>query len=205
MPGNCVDWCAHMKGLHHGWNYRLHKDELLLRYQNDPYVKELMERGEKWAFVADRLRVLLLRDEGGVYVDCDAMPVRSFDSISSVLQNPRTDFVTGLRSPYRKMVALHRGVSLVDNTVMISAKGGRMIARLASLWTPGKEKQTGYDMGIEVLTNADDSTVLLNWRYFYSDKAHAETIILHDSINLGSWIPKPANVTTSESHVAFAQ
>lgn len=203
MPANCVEWCAHTKGLNRGYQYHLHGNELLERYKADPYVRALVDRSEKWAFIADRLRVLVLRDEGGIYVDADAMPVRPFDTLSRILDNPRTDFVTGLRSPYRKMVALHRGVSLVDNTVMMSAKGGRMISRLSSLWKPGKEKQTGYDMGIEVLTNADESTVLLNWRYFYAEESHAETIFLHDTVNLGSWIPKPVN--TPQAHAAIAQ
>jgi hypothetical protein len=193
MPDNCREWCEHFKGMHRFYDYRLYGNELLERYAHDPYVKFMVDKGEKWAFIADRLRVLLLRDEGGIYVDCDAMPVRSFDSIGRILDNPKVDFVTGLRSPYRKHVALHRGISLVDNTVMLSAKNGRMINRLAGLWQPGKEKQCGYDMGIEVLTNADDATVLLNWRYFYASESSAETIILHDTVNLGSWIPKPVN------------
>jgi hypothetical protein len=90
------------------------------------------------------------------------------------------------------MVALHCGISLVDNTVMLSAKGGKVVRRLCDLWKPGKEKQTGYEMGIEILCNLDDTVTMLNFRYFYAEQAFQESIILHDAVNMASWVTKPA-------------
>lgn len=191
IPGEIRDRCAHMKGLNNDMEYRLWGNELIERYRDDPYVTTLLERQDKLAFVADRLRVLLLRDEGGIYVDADAVPVRPFRSIAHIIDNPRCDFVAGMRSPFRKGVKLHGGISLVDNTVLLSAKGGKVARRLCDLWKPGKERQTGYEMGIEILCNLDDTVTILNFRYFYAEEAHHETICLHDAINLYSWSNKP--------------
>lgn len=193
IPPHIREWLALSDAMNsrEGFSVFLHGNELLNRYGDDPYVKHLVAIGAKWAFVADRLRVLLLREEGGIYIDADANPQRPFKVLNHILEDPRVDFVTGVRSPYRKMVALHRGISLIDDTVMMSAKNGRMINRMADLWRPGKEKQTGYELGLEVISNVDYSVVLLNWRFFYSEQPEAETIALHDFCNLASWCEKP--------------
>lgn len=196
MPSNCREWCAEWKALHPKWNYKLWGNELFDRYPDDPYIKWMKESGEQMAFVSDRFRVLLLREEGGVYLDADCQPVRKLDSISATLDNPGVDFVTGIRPPDRPHVSLHRGVSLVDNTVMMSAKDGKMIGRLCALYGSSSKKQTGYSMGLEIIRNLDESVRLLNWRYFYADRSFPETILLHDDRNLGSWSPKiPFNET----------
>lgn len=201
MPAEMQEWCAQWKALHRDWEYRLWGQDGLDLYADDPYLRHLQAE-EKQAFVADRLRVLLLRDFGGIYLDCDCFPVRPFRSIQHILDAPEVDFVAGMRSPDRKFIALHRGISFVDNTVMCSAKGGRMAHRLCGLYRPDAKKQTGYHMGLEVLRHADGSSVrLLGYRYFYAEQSFPETICLHDGNNLGSWAPpnlfinQPANET----------
>lgn len=189
VPNECREWCAEWKGLHPGWTYHLWGNELLVNYANDPYISYMRSSGEKLAFVSDRLRVLLLRDLGGVYLDVDCLPVRKLDTLSHILDRPDVDFVTGMRSPDRQFVALHRGISLVDNTVIMSAKGGKMVNRLCSLYSPESKKQNGYSMGLEVMRHVDHTVVLLNSRYFYGSSSSPETILLHDHHNLGSWSP----------------
>lgn len=189
IPADCKAWCSEWKSLHRGWEYHLWGNELFEKYADDPYVSFMNNSNEKLAFVSDRFRVLLLREFGGVYLDADCLPVRKLDTIAHILDRPDVDFVTGLRPPDRKFVALHRGISLVDNTVMLSAKNGRMINRICSLYTPESRKQNGYSMGLEVIRHADHTTVLLNSRYFYGSSPTPETILLHDNHNLGSWSP----------------
>lgn len=190
LPSHCAQWCAEWKGLHPKWDYKLWGNELYEKFENDHYVRWMKESGEKEAFISDRFRVLLLRETGGVYLDADTQPVRKLDSIEHMLNDKRVDFITGVRPPDRKFIALHRGVSLVDNTVMMSAQNGKMINRLCNLYRPESKRQSGYTMGIEVLRHCDDTVRLLNWRYFYSEKPYPETIFLHDDRNLGSWSNK---------------
>lgn len=170
------------------WSFRLWGDEILARYRKDPYVQRLQQEGEQAAHIVDRLRLLLLRDEGGWWMDADCQAIRPVADIPGI-NLPHWDFVFGLRNPHRPQVALHRGIPLVDNTVMASAQNGRMVNRLLDLYKPQNKQwlQTGASIGREILRSCDHTTMALNYRYFYSDEVTDETIVLHDSINLGSW------------------
>lgn len=197
IPEREKEWCEQMRRMNPEWRHTLYGNDLLDRYRDDIYVQHMLSKGEKWAYLTDRLRILLLRDEGGVYLDVDCQPIRPLSTLP-IWDDPKIDFVTALRSPHRKEVALHRGVSLVDNTFLASAKGGRMVTRLEALWTPasvtGEAVVNGNRVGIAILENASYDTTLLNFRYIYAHESFPETIALHDYHNLGSWRPeyKPA-------------
>lgn len=202
MPQREDVWCAQWRDRNPGWRYKLWTD--YGEYADDPYLRYFTETGEKPAFIADRLRVLILRDYGGIYIDADCQPLKTLDMLAHIWSGEYVDYVTGMRNPDRrgmvigeKPVSLHRGISFVDNTVMASATNGRMITRLCSLYTPQAKKQSGYTMGLEVLRRSDETTVLLNWRYFYADAAEPESVLLHDGHNLGSWVNQPKNNETT--------
>lgn len=200
VPEREKAWCTQMAQMNEaaGWKYKLHGNELFERYGNDPFIRTMRERDMALAFQADRLRILLLRDEGGVYLDADCEPVRPLSSID-IWDRPDLDFVAGLRSPHRKDVALHRAIPIVDNTALASAKGGKMVNRLASLWTPSHVVIDGHACGCAILEAADQSTILLNHRYIYAMERFPETLVLHDATNLGSWA-KPKNFLAPAAH-----
>lgn len=191
MPADCRQWCHSFERMNPAWEYHLWGQDALERYADDPYLKFFAETGEKLAFVADRIRVLLLRDFGGIYLDVDCKPIRTLGDLDRIVDDPEVDFLCGMRSPDRKMVHLHRGISLIDNTVFGSAKNGRMANRLCALYKPDSKKHTGYSQGLEVIRNMDQTVRVLNYRYFYAETIFPETILLHDSVNLGSWVKKP--------------
>jgi len=166
--------------------YRRHGNEILQRYENDPYIRYMMGAKEQWAFIVDRIRVLLLRDEGGLYIDADARPIKPVSTLP-IWDRKDIDFVAGFRDPYRQGVALHRGISLVDNTFLASAKGGRIANRLVELYHSKAPKRDGHDIGCEILANSREDVVWLNFRYVYAMEKHPETVFLHDDQNLGSW------------------
>jgi len=188
-------WCEQTAKLNAGsWKHQLHGNELLEKYGQDTYVRHMVSKGEKIAFLTDRLRVLLLRDHGGVYIDADAEPLKPLDSIP-VWDMPHMDFVAGLRSPGRRDVALHRAVPLVDNTFMGSAQQGRMIHRIAALWTPeqvnGQNTMiNGASTGKCVIEHASWDTCFLNHRFVYCTQIFPESLLSHDIGNLGSWTTK---------------
>jgi len=187
LPSREAEYCRRMEVMNPDFKFTLHREDTLRRYSGDPYIKLLISRNEPMAFVVDRLRVLLLRDEGGIYLDCDCEPVKPLNSIRHVFENPMMDFMTGMRNPWRPGVALHRGVALIDNTVMASAKNGRVINRLCSLYRPESVVHNGHSHGVEVMRCLDSDVVLLNYKYFYSDDVTSETVLLHDAQNLSSW------------------
>ena len=186
IPEREKAWCADMKRMNPTWDVRFYGNEILERYGSDPYVKALMDLKKPWAFVTDRLRMLLLRDDGGCWLDPDSQPVRPLDLLSEVWNGPAT-FIAGFRSPDRPDVALHRGVTLLDNTFLASAPNSRMCQRILSLWRPQNVVVDGHAVGVEILRNCHSDVVLLNHRFFYSTHNLPETICLHDSHNLASW------------------
>jgi hypothetical protein len=187
VPDDVQKYVDSTKAINRGWDHHFWGNSSLDLYKNDPYIHHMIKGGEKWAFVADRLRILLLRDFGGVYIDADAMPLKPLDSMS-VWNNPAIDFVASFRDPYRPGVALHRGISLIDNTFMASAKDGRMINRLVRLYNSRTPKRDGHDTGVEIIANCLEDTAFINFRYVYGMEAHPESVFLHDPINLGSWV-----------------
>lgn len=172
-----------------GWSYTLYGKDALDRYADDPYVRALLGKGDKTAFVVDRIRLLLARDEGGFWVDADCKFIRPMSILNTLCERPDLDFVTGLRNPWRPHLGIGRGIPIVDNTVFGSAKGGQMVKRVLNLYKPENPRQTGHSMGMEVLRTADQNTTLLNYRFFYAmnDQVTPETILLHDENNNFSW------------------
>lgn len=195
IPDRERAWCVRMCGMNPTWKVTLFGNELLERYGQDPYVKALIEQGEAWAFITDRLRVLLLRDQGGVWLDPDCEPKKPLDTLP-IWDAAHVQFAAGMRSPHRKDVALYRGVALVDNTFLASAPNGTMIRRLDALWRPEAPVVTGHRCGIAIMENVDQNTVLVNHRYFYGEQVYPESIVQHDSTNLASWITHRTNAKT---------
>jgi len=187
LPEREKAWCAQMKQMNPTWDVRFYGNEVLTTYANDPYVKALISLEKPWAFITDRIRMLLLRDHGGVWLDPDAEPVRPLDMLKDVWDGPAT-FVAGFRSPDRPDVALHRGVTLLDNTFLASAPNSRMCQRILSLWRPQNVVVDGHAAGVEIMRNCHSDVVLLNHRYFYSLANVPEAIVLHDAHNLASWV-----------------
>jgi hypothetical protein len=164
--------------------YRLHTD--VKPFESDPYVKWLIATGAKTAFLVDRIRLLVLKQEGGVYVDCDCFACKPFNTMD-LFSDPKVDFMFGMRSPDRAGVGLHGPISFVDNTVMGSAKNGRVVNRLMDLYAPNGKLQNGGSVGLHILRHCDTDCRVVNFRAFYADRRYPESILLHDAINLGSW------------------
>lgn len=194
MPEREKKWCEQMRAMNAGlgWTYQCFGNEMLERFARDPYVKTMVDRNRPMAFICDRIRVLLLQDEGGIWLDPDCQPIRPLDTLAKIWDAPEVEFVMGCRNPFRHMVALSRGITFADNTFIASAPNSRLIRRIAALWRPemmqGTAVVNGNACGLEVLANLDGVTDrLLGYRYFYDLEVTPQTIALHDGHNLGSW------------------
>lgn len=187
IPEREKAWCEEMKRMNFGWDVRFYGNEALSTYGMDPYIRALQHLQKPWAFIADRLRMLLLRDYGGLWLDPDCQPIKPLDSLSEIW-NSRTTFVAGFRSPRRHEVALHRGVTLVDNTFLASAPNSRMCQRILSLWRPQNVVVDGHAVGVEIIDNKSWDDTLLSHHAFYSMRLTPEVVCLHDPHNLASWV-----------------
>lgn len=187
IPDRERHWCAEMKAMNPEFDVRLYGNEILDHYRGDIYLREIIDRGQPWAFVSDRLRVLLLRDHGGIWLDCDCQPIRPLRTLNFVWDAQHVTFSYGMRNPHRPGVALNRGVSLIDNTYLASAPNGRMVNRLLELWTPKSYQVDGHLIGIQIMCYLDIDCAPLNYRYFYALLSEPESVVLHDSHNLYTW------------------
>lgn len=190
MPEREKGWCAEMKRLNPSWEHVVFGNEIMETYGQDPYVRALQSLDKPKAFIVDRLRMLLLRDRGGIWLDPDCQPVRPLDTISFAWDSSFT-FIYSARSPDRPDVALHRGVTLFDNTFLASAPNSRMCQRILSLWRPQNVVIDGHAVGVEILRHHNLGmldAVSLPYHYFYNTQMTPETIVLHDNQNLASWV-----------------
>lgn len=76
-----VQWANRWRKSHRGWAYRLWREpdiEPILPDELRPAWEHYLAKGS-WHGAADVARVAILQREGGVYVDIDSEPVRSFD------------------------------------------------------------------------------------------------------------------------------
>lgn len=188
IPERELGWCRQMKVMNPDFVVKLYGNEILERYGNDPYVKELISRGEPWAFVTDRLRCLLLRDEGGIWLDPDCQPIRPLSKLDHVWNLEHINFVHSVRDPLRSNVHLHRGITFADNTFLASTPNGRIVGRILEAWTPQSVVIDGHGTGVKVFRYIDWDVVSLRCDYFYDLKQTPDTICLHDCHNAASWV-----------------
>jgi len=195
-------WCEKMKRINPSWNYQLWGNELLDRYAQDPYIRHMQLQKSALAFVTDRLRMLLIHDDGGVYLDTDCEPYKPLDSLK-MWDELSVEFVYGMRDPYRPGMAIHRGLAFVDDTVLASSKGSAMAKKLLNLWRPEEIQVSGHRIGLGILSNADWTCRGLNYRYFYAMQPHPDAIVGHDFHNAGSWVEKRTPLPTVRSGEAI--
>ena len=75
MPEHCKKFVEEMKEMNPDYEHHLWGNEVFEeKYKDDKYLQNYTKEPElyKWAFICDRIRLLLLRDHGGIYVDVDA-------------------------------------------------------------------------------------------------------------------------------------
>lgn len=192
MPAREAHWVEESRKLNPTWKVKCFGNEVLERFGQDPYVKAMTLRNRPKAFITDRIRVLLLLEEGGVWLDPDCQHIRPLDTLSPIWDDPKVDFVMSGRNPYRARVALSRGINIFDNTFIASAPQGRILRRISALWRP--ELMTGTNVidggccGREAFASLDGITDrVIGYRAFYDMESGPQTIVLHDSHNLGSW------------------
>lgn len=75
------DWRSVWQRMHPGWEHRLWREADMAGLPLDARFGDFLERGV-WHGAADLARVAILRRHGGVYVDIDSKPLRSFEGAS---------------------------------------------------------------------------------------------------------------------------
>ena len=167
-----------------GYECKLWGNEIFEKYSDDKFLSNYLKKPKfyEWAFICDRIRLLLLRDYGGVYMDTDCKPIQSFDLIFNKLGQDIT-FFTGMKPTQSNN-------TLFDCTVYGSTPNSRIVKELLDTYID-IHWANGCKMFSDRLIKVMDSDVAcFGYEYFYDDKITDKTIVLHDILDtrLFSWV-----------------
>jgi len=184
------DWCKRfgeeMQAMHPDWEYKLwtHDDIFNDLYKDDPFLQNYVKEPEvyKCAFIADRVRLLLLRDFGGIYCDLDAKPIRSFNEICAQL-SPQHTFFAGMKPSQENN-------TLIDCTIYGSTPNSRIILECLSVYDTIYWAHGCKTFNNKIIEKMETDVALFGYEYFYDNKVTDKTIILHDveETRLFSWV-----------------
>ena len=176
MSEDCRDLCREMKNIHEalGYTYKLWGNELWDLYIDDEFIQTWRENIDDYhyCFVVDRLRLLLLRDIGGIAMDVDCKCIKPMDVILDKLHDNITYFA-GLRR------SIGPG-ALIEPTVVGSTKNSRMVQRLLELYDDVYFALGGLELSDGVIEQLDTDVALLNHQYFFSTPENKDCVIYHD-------------------------
>ena len=176
-----------VKELHPDWEYKLwtNKEVFEQQYKDDVFLqdwKKDMGVHFKPAHVADRTRLLLLRDFGGVYIDADANPIKSFNHVLKELHN-QTTFFGGVRPIGQD----GNETALIDCTVLGAAPNSRIIESCLSIYEDIDWAWGGRALSEQMFKSIGPDVCLFDYRYFYDTKVSDKTIVIHDSEENRLW------------------
>lgn len=186
IPDHCAAFGKEMQEMHPDWEYKLwrHEDIFDDLYKNDPYLQNYIKDPNlyKWAFIADRIRLLLLRDFGGIYCDLDAKPIRPFDIILDSLTEEQT-FFAGMKPSQDNN-------TLIDCTVYGSVPDGRVINECLACYHRLNWAHGCRTFNDRIIEKMGPDIALFGYEYFYNWQISDKTIVLHDveDTRLFSWV-----------------
>ena len=187
IPEKCKTFMQRVKVMHPDWEYKLwgNKEIFDELYKNDPFIQNYRKDiGTifKPAHVADRTRLLLLRDFGGVYIDADANPIKSFNNILNQLHN-KTTFFGGVRYEGQDN---NKG-ALIDCTVMGASPNSRMIKECLSIYNNIDWAWGGKALSNQMWKSMGPDVCLFNYEPFYDTEIGPNTIVIHDHPDNRLW------------------
>ena len=186
IPEHCVAFSKEMREMHPNWEYKLWRHEEIFDdlYKKDTFLQNYRKEPNiyKWAFITDRIRLLLLRDFGGIYCDLDAKPIRPFDTIIDGL-NSNITFFAGMKPSQNNN-------TLIDCTVYGSAPNSRIIQECLNCYVSTNWAHGCKTFNDRIIEKMDSDVALFGYEYFYNWQISDKTIVLHDveETRLFSWV-----------------
>lgn len=184
MPDYCKQYTTEMENMHPDWEYRLWDNDMVFdgQFKNDPYLKDWKDKINSEymlqpAFISDRVRLLILKEMGGIYVDVDALPIRPFDTILNQIHS-NANFFAGVRTNSEHG-------NLIDVTILGAEPNSRVINKILE---NNHFPMSGLHMSKDFFKYLDTDMCLFGPDYFYRVSGiNEKTVILHDAGRLMSW------------------
>jgi inositol phosphorylceramide mannosyltransferase catalytic subunit len=129
VPPTVDAWAAHAAA--HGYHHRLWREADLAQsgYDDHPALRHMLDEGD-FPGAVDVVRYMILRDFGGIYLDCDWFPARSDVSVHDFL--PMTGLSAFAEDTPRNT---GRGSMLFANSFIATPSGNPVLARLCDVLT----------------------------------------------------------------------
>lgn len=84
IPDLFETWWGEFKSLHPKWEFITITDNNISDYVNIPdSIRDIYNNVGSYAGRSDILRILILYEIGGIYIDTDIMPLKSFDNLTN--------------------------------------------------------------------------------------------------------------------------
>lgn len=191
MPDYCKKFTDSMSEINSDYEYKLWGNEVFELYKDDKFLQNYLTNPDlyKWAFICDRIRLLLLKDYGGIYCDVDAKPIQSFNVVRDSL-SPMHTFFSGMKPSQKNS-------TLIDCTVYGSAPHSRIIYECLKTYTNINWANGCRMFSERIIATMGPDVALFGYKYFYDNKITDKTIILHDikETRLFSWADKSKQKT----------
>lgn len=189
IPEECKMLAYKMQEMHPDWEYKLWDNEAVFegQFKDDPYLKDWKDKISsdyllQPAFISDRVRLLILKAIGGIYVDMDALAIKPFDTLLDKLNDNITFFAGASHGPSNEYGIVE---PIIDVTVLGAVPNCRIINKLLS---SNDFPMSGLHISRDLFKYLDFDMAIFGKDYFYSDKDITEnTIIIHEPIRLLSW------------------
>jgi hypothetical protein len=184
IPDHCAQFCKDTRLMNKDYTYRLWGNEVFEEFKDDIYLKSYIQTGVPLAFVCDRIRLLLLKKFGGIYLDVDCKPIKSFDHVYEHLTNNHC-FFAGM-----KRTQNHN--TLIDCAIYGSTPNSRVIDDCLDTYDDIKWGNGGKLFNDAIIKFMKPDVALFGYEYFYDWKVTDKTILLHDIVDtrLFSWVPE---------------
>ena len=190
IPSKFESFANDIKNIHKelGYKYKLWNNDCLEKYKDDIFISNYLKKQSKvpWAFICDRIRLLILRDEGGIYLDVDCEPIKNFNNILEKLSD-NISFFCGARSHVQTLITT--GI-LFEQAVIGAVKNSRIVNLILNSYKKNILHNATLHSKI-ILENIEPDIAIFNYKKFYDSYASEEAIILHDPHHLASWCSEP--------------
>tara|TARA_R100001460_G_scaffold44439_1_gene81207 strand:- start:1081 stop:1737 length:657 start_codon:yes stop_codon:yes gene_type:complete len=186
MPKHCVEFCKEMKDMNPEFEHKLWGNEVLKEFKDDKYLYSYLElnSGIPIAFICDRIRLLLLKKYGGIYLDVDCKPIKPFSFIFDKLTDQHC-FFAGM-----KRTQNHH--TLIDCAIYGATVNSRVIDDCLSTYEDLNFANGGHLFNNKIIETMEPDIALFGYEYFYNWEVTDKTVLLHDiaDTRLFSWVPE---------------
>jgi hypothetical protein len=182
IPKEYQHYINMMRDMHPDWQHIIwgNKEIFEGEFKEDPFLSKWKDQINSEyllqpAFISDRARLLILEKMGGIYVDVDAKPIKSFNTILPILPEQCKLFAGWKWSGEHGYMA--------DVTALGAIPDNPHLKFIIGRWGDGKYNHplSGLHISNEILDRMDYDITLLHNDYFYSGHIKDRTLFLHDT------------------------